>query len=64
MAFMAQGLPVLDSALSTVVSRHNVVHFEVLRSSALATPVLVRFEYRLPNTRRETFQGGKVATVH
>ena len=50
MPFMAQGLPVLASALSTVVSRRNVVRFEVLRSFAPAAPVPVRFEYRPLNT--------------
>src|SRR3712207_2817377 len=54
MALVAQGLPILDGALATAVSGHNVVRFEVLRSSALAALVPVRFEYRLLNTPWET----------
>ncbi len=62
--FSAKGLCVLEVVLAAVVHRSYVVHFEVLRSSALAAPMPVRFEYRVPNTPWETFQRAKVAIIH
>jgi hypothetical protein len=48
-AFMAQGLTVLEGVLAAAVDRLYVDHFEVLSSAAPAAPVPVRFEYRFPD---------------
>jgi hypothetical protein len=62
--FAAKGLRVLEVVLAAVVDGLYMVHFKVLRSSALAAPMPVRFEYRVPNTPWETFQRAKVAIIH
>ncbi len=64
MAFLAKGLPVLQDTLSTMVDGPDVVHFEVLLSSAHAACIPIRFEYLIPNTRRELIPVENRVTIH